>query len=270
MYLPAIVMVGFYFEKRRAFATGIAVCGSGIGAFVFAPLCEWLLSTYSWKGTTWIVAGLVLNGVVMGALFRPLDNSKRRQATDEQKQEELLYAKLKSNQEKQRSPDADDPRALLLYAKLHPDSHPNVESECVKSCHDLSLGGGRAPFERNVSRSVGDLHRAAMSSTTAEDLRRPMYRKDIFYSGSLHNLPEFQKSNHDVQAYVCSVTSVPQAETGVWGGGLKKMKAMTDTLRDMMDFSLLANPVFCLYGLSCFLCMTGEYRVFLTRECRVF
>ena len=40
MYLPSIVMVGYYFDKRRALATGIAVCGSGIGSFVFAPLTE--------------------------------------------------------------------------------------------------------------------------------------------------------------------------------------------------------------------------------------
>ena len=38
VYLPAIVIVGQWFEKRRALASGIAVCGSGIGAFVFAPL----------------------------------------------------------------------------------------------------------------------------------------------------------------------------------------------------------------------------------------
>ena len=28
-YLPSVVCVGYYFEKRRALATGIAVCGSG-------------------------------------------------------------------------------------------------------------------------------------------------------------------------------------------------------------------------------------------------
>ena len=38
MYLPSIVIVGYYFDKKRAFATGIAVCGSGIGTFLFAPL----------------------------------------------------------------------------------------------------------------------------------------------------------------------------------------------------------------------------------------
>ncbi|CAG2182529.1 unnamed protein product, partial [Oppiella nova] len=49
IYLPAIVTVGYYFTTKRAFATGIAVCGSGMGAFLFAPLCQWLLTVYDWK-----------------------------------------------------------------------------------------------------------------------------------------------------------------------------------------------------------------------------
>ena len=49
MYLPSIVMVGFYFDKKRALATGIAVCGSGIGTFLFAPLANFLVAEYSWK-----------------------------------------------------------------------------------------------------------------------------------------------------------------------------------------------------------------------------
>ena len=43
VYLPSVVCVGYYFEKRRALATGIAVCGSGVGCFVFAPLANFLL-----------------------------------------------------------------------------------------------------------------------------------------------------------------------------------------------------------------------------------
>ena len=49
MYLPCIVMVGFYFDKKRALATGIAVCGAGIGTFVLAPIVNFLVSEYSWK-----------------------------------------------------------------------------------------------------------------------------------------------------------------------------------------------------------------------------
>lgn len=73
IYLPAIVSVGYYFSTKRAFATGIAVCGSGMGAFVFAPLTQFLLETYDWKGALLIIAGMALNCAVFGALMRPLE-----------------------------------------------------------------------------------------------------------------------------------------------------------------------------------------------------
>jgi MCP family monocarboxylic acid transporter-like MFS transporter 14 len=72
-YLPSIGAVSFYFEKRRALATGVTVCGSGIGAFVFAPLSNFLLAYYGgWRPAYWIISGIVLNLIVLGALFRPL------------------------------------------------------------------------------------------------------------------------------------------------------------------------------------------------------
>ena len=43
IYLPAIVSVSMYFEKKRAFATGIAVCGSGLGTFIMAPVTKGLV-----------------------------------------------------------------------------------------------------------------------------------------------------------------------------------------------------------------------------------
>ncbi|GFQ99860.1 monocarboxylate transporter 12, partial [Trichonephila clavata] len=73
IYLPAIVSVGYYFSTKRAFATGIAVCGSGMGAFVFAPLTQMLLEAYSWHGALLILAGFALNCSVFGALMRPLE-----------------------------------------------------------------------------------------------------------------------------------------------------------------------------------------------------
>ncbi|KAI1289986.1 Monocarboxylate transporter 14 [Halotydeus destructor] len=73
IYLPAIVSVGYYFTSRRAFATGIAVCGSGVGAFVFAPLCQLALSYYNWRSVLVLQAGIALNAAVFGALMRPLE-----------------------------------------------------------------------------------------------------------------------------------------------------------------------------------------------------
>jgi hypothetical protein len=51
IFTPLVVGVGFYFDKRRALATGITVCGSGAGTFVFAPVIYWLLEKYAIRGT---------------------------------------------------------------------------------------------------------------------------------------------------------------------------------------------------------------------------
>lgn len=73
IYLPAVVAVGYYFETKRSLATGIAVCGSGFGTFAFAPLAKYLLSTFgSWQNANLILAGLILNCAIFGALMRPL------------------------------------------------------------------------------------------------------------------------------------------------------------------------------------------------------
>lgn len=71
-YVAAVVIVAYYFEKKRSLATGISVCGSGIGTFIFAPLTNVLLDEYGWRGTTLILAGLFLNMAVCGLLYRDL------------------------------------------------------------------------------------------------------------------------------------------------------------------------------------------------------
>ncbi|XP_004926421.2 monocarboxylate transporter 9 [Bombyx mori] len=71
-YVAAVVIVAYYFDKKRSLATGISVCGSGIGTFIFAPLTNVMLDEYGWRGTTLILAGLFLNMAVCGLLFRDL------------------------------------------------------------------------------------------------------------------------------------------------------------------------------------------------------
>lgn len=77
-YVAAVVIVAYYFDKRRSFATGLSVCGSGIGTFIFAPLTQILLEHYGWRGTTLILAGLFLNLTVCGMLMRDLEWTTHR------------------------------------------------------------------------------------------------------------------------------------------------------------------------------------------------
>lgn len=60
VYVSAVLIPGFYFDKWRALATGIAVCGSGIGTFVLAPLNAYLVEMYGWRITLMVQAGKLL------------------------------------------------------------------------------------------------------------------------------------------------------------------------------------------------------------------
>lgn len=77
-YVAAVVIVAYYFEKRRSFATGLSVCGSGIGTFIFAPLTQYLVEAYGWRGTLLIIGGIFLNMTVCGLLMRDLEWTTHR------------------------------------------------------------------------------------------------------------------------------------------------------------------------------------------------
>ncbi|ELU07220.1 hypothetical protein CAPTEDRAFT_23618, partial [Capitella teleta] len=78
VYLPSIIAVGFYFEKKRALANGITSSGSGIGVFLFSPLCNYLQTEYGWKGALLIISGITLNCLACGALYLPVHNAKKK------------------------------------------------------------------------------------------------------------------------------------------------------------------------------------------------
>ncbi|XP_069071594.1 monocarboxylate transporter 13-like isoform X1 [Pleurodeles waltl] len=72
VFTPSIGSVARYFKKKRNLATGLAFTGVGISSFVFSPLFQYLVDSYSWRGALIIVSGMTLNLLVCGALLRPL------------------------------------------------------------------------------------------------------------------------------------------------------------------------------------------------------
>ncbi|XP_055639332.1 monocarboxylate transporter 12 isoform X2 [Toxorhynchites rutilus septentrionalis] len=72
IYVPSVITVGYYFEKWRALATGIALCGSGVGTFVFAPLSSMLINQFGWRGALLAQAGIILLCALFGCIFKPI------------------------------------------------------------------------------------------------------------------------------------------------------------------------------------------------------
>ncbi|EFO25872.2 hypothetical protein LOAG_02612 [Loa loa] len=69
----AIVAVTYYFQKKRAIATGIAVCGSGAGTFVLAPLIEMLFAKFGWRPSLLCMGFLLLLIVGCGFMIKDLE-----------------------------------------------------------------------------------------------------------------------------------------------------------------------------------------------------
>ncbi|XP_049857262.1 monocarboxylate transporter 13-like isoform X2 [Schistocerca gregaria] len=76
-YVAAVVTVALHFRRRRALATGLAVCGSGMGTLAFAPLSARLLESLGWRPTALALAALFLHIAVCGALMRPPQRKKK-------------------------------------------------------------------------------------------------------------------------------------------------------------------------------------------------
>lgn len=243
MYLPAIVMVGYYFDKRRALATGIAVCGSGIGSFVFAPLSEGLLRQYGWKGAMWILSALSLNGVVFAALFRPLEFVSSPEE-DEVCDEELVIFE---------EPNADGRNPLIKRLKNEPNAL--YRSHSVEACNEVSKESEIARLGHSMF--LDSEPRSRKHAKGRPHVLRPLERKDIFYSGSIQHLPEYTEAGNE-DKFVKRMLKKDESEEK--GAEISK-NVWSQFLKDTFDTSLLKSPTFVLYGLSCFLCMIGKFYI---------
>uniref|UniRef100_A0A8D8ISM4 Monocarboxylate transporter 12 n=2 Tax=Culex pipiens TaxID=7175 RepID=A0A8D8ISM4_CULPI len=87
-YVAAVVIVAYYFDKKRSFATGLSVCGSGIGTCIFAKVTQILLDEYGWRGTTLILAGIFLNMCLCGLLMRDLEWTTHKSKLKRKQQKE--------------------------------------------------------------------------------------------------------------------------------------------------------------------------------------
>jgi hypothetical protein len=133
IYLPAVVLCGLYFEKKRSLATGIAVCGSGFGTFVFAPLARFLLEYFGgWKGANLVLAGIILNCAIFGALMRPLTYPKKSkqkslmQRMYEEKQMQMERGSITGSYFTVTMPDGSTQKKLKLPLNADPGVHSSL------------------------------------------------------------------------------------------------------------------------------------------------
>lgn len=77
-YIPSILIIAMYFDKKRGIATGITMAGSGVGAFLFAPFTQYLLTKFDWRITNIILGCIILQCCVLGAICRSVEVKKKK------------------------------------------------------------------------------------------------------------------------------------------------------------------------------------------------
>ncbi|CAB0020852.1 unnamed protein product [Nesidiocoris tenuis] len=293
MYLPAIVSVTCYFEKYRSVATGIAVCGSGFGMFLMSALLDFLIEYLKWRWSFLICGGLMLTCVGFGALFRPLDTS----VVDEELETGAFIGRSTSNQEtelKQLDSAAKDsqPNGQPPHINLNGKTPVSPTSNGTTSEGDSPQNGPKRPHSIHGAQGIMDnmvpsptvSDQARMALSQPQLLQNPepsrkstfgsgiMYRKDVLYGGSLANLHSRSSSHMDNRYHH------HHRPSGHGSGdihhrtrrkssrieddrprfcGIPCAQETADTLQEMLDFSLLRDPVFILYIVSNFLTSIG-------------
>ncbi|XP_076845296.1 monocarboxylate transporter 2-like [Brachyhypopomus gauderio] len=69
---PSLTIIGKYFQVKRPIANGLAMAGSPVFLCTLAPLNQFLLDRFGWRGGFVILGAMLFNCCVAGALMRPL------------------------------------------------------------------------------------------------------------------------------------------------------------------------------------------------------
>lgn len=127
-----------------------------------------------------------------------------------------------------------------------------------------SYGGSRTNM-MNLQ-SLTSLH------VSKKDLARPLYRKDIFYSGSVLNIPQF-RSQPDMKSYITSIMTIPGEMEFVEGPSPSSKcinsvcsclpRPARDILSEMVDVSLFKDISFMLICLGNVAAFLGFYVPFM-------
>uniref|UniRef100_A0A0N4ZQ74 MFS domain-containing protein n=1 Tax=Parastrongyloides trichosuri TaxID=131310 RepID=A0A0N4ZQ74_PARTI len=263
IYCPAIVIVTMYFEKYRALATGIAVCGAGVGTAVISPLQEYLIQHYSWQFCMRVNSILALLCVIAGLTFAPLefrevfDHEEDDDETPTENQVETINEDLT---DKQIMKDNGEKKSLLETGIIRPAlSHQDI-SEATKVVN----------LKKAIS-NADSLHKSRCNTIT--DATGYLNVKDSFYQGSVSNLPEYQENRDKFR----SRSSLHSRKNSHGNHEMKKplneedekqlvsqsteneseSNTLMDTIKALTDFGLLKDPIFMLFAMSNFLTSVG-------------
>ncbi|XP_069568928.1 monocarboxylate transporter 2-like isoform X2 [Brachyistius frenatus] len=84
----SLTIISKYFLAKRPLANGLAMAGSPVFLCFLAPVNQYLLGQFGWRGSLLILGGIMFNCCVAGALMRPVVPHRQPPSCALQKKEE--------------------------------------------------------------------------------------------------------------------------------------------------------------------------------------
>ena len=123
IYLTSIIIVGYYFESKRALATGIAVCGTGVGSIIVPPLANHIFAYFdSLTSVIMLFGGMFFSCIIFGCLMKPLDIEKIPDESEQKKETKLFGCIKKFFESKERSDQSEKGKRTPLATKPEKDN----------------------------------------------------------------------------------------------------------------------------------------------------
>jgi len=87
-YIPAIIIMRQYFDKKYAIFMGVITSAVGVGSCVFPVVIEKLERVYGWRGAVLILSGVMGNMCVSASIMLPVDNTEDHHVSERNKLKE--------------------------------------------------------------------------------------------------------------------------------------------------------------------------------------
>lgn len=146
MYVPAIVSVGYYFEKKRSLAIGIAVCGAGVGTFILSPINRILENSFGIHGAFMVKSLMTMSMLICGLFIRPVP-------VEPSEIKKAMRAKKKS------TANATATQATI-NTKMHHESHPvpirDIENKMTTATESVNNNTNKPTIEQVETDNISE------------------------------------------------------------------------------------------------------------------
>ncbi len=290
IYVPAIVSVGYYFDKKRSLAIGIAVCGSGLGTFILSPLNRILFESYGCQGAFLIKAGLCLNLCVCGCLMRPVPvepseiykRNKLNMKEQQQQTQKLINNVSSASHDNLSRPQimiSDEKNKIVLSQNGLNKSQPNnLDRKLTSLTRNHSSRVQSPPIQSN---DPAEFAKSMPMLLEKKNLTLDNLNLDAANSNEINNaILQLSKSTNsalDILAHVKSLQNIPltcfdtnslkEIERELKSNGeyidcvdqseKSKLKIFKEKLNETIDFSLFKSILFLFFVISNFLTSLG-------------